>query len=550
MAITQFIKKDNTNIGFQPVQQAPSDFTDIVSKSFRSSRDNFVTTSKPRLVQEERDKRNAAFIELSGKDIPSKPFQEPAVTSIRNGFDPQDIAILRQRHNHEVAEEFIRETKIKEPEKYKDILLEDGVVEQARKRANASREAFQQASSRASSFDSIVGSLVGGLGGVATDPINIASLPFGAARGAGILRTVLTEAGINAGAELATQPAVAKWQKEIGQDYGFKEVIENVGFAALFGGTFAGVVKGAKPTATAIYSKLSTMDIKQPGKLAASFMSKVAHIKEATPFIRSNKLLDNKRHVKSVESVSKALDEGKRVDSPDLKITENEFLNIDTSIKKGDTEIIKGQLEEIKRFIENPSEGKIPNTEPEYSIKTLPQQLLDKANSKEGVLTRGDFDDVEIRMLDSAGVKPNKKGIINGEPLVQERNKRLNDDSIQDLTGKEREHIETHLNQARTRSLEDQDLNSQVNKIEEDGNIDSELLNEDVVDPDFMDKVLEKVDSPESIKAEELNFRALAEEKPDLLISLEDGDITLSKLLKDFDKDDNFIKQITSCAIG
>jgi hypothetical protein len=556
MAITQFVDKENTNIGFQPIQQPPSDFGEVASKSFRSFRDNYISTSRQRLIQEQQDKRDALFEDISGERLePSmaknfKPFEETRI-SIRSGLDPQDVAILKQRHDERFKEEAINEAKQREPEKYKDILSHNQVVEEARKRANASRQEFEAASTRTSSFDRIVGSLVGGLGATATDPINIASLPFGAARGASVLRTVLTEAGVNAGAELATQPFVANWQREVGQDYGFNEVVENVGFAALFGGSFAAVTKGAKPAASIIYNKLSTLpNLSESAKLASTYMSRVAHIKENIPFIRSKRTAQVKQHTDSVEAASRAIDKGQRVDSADLKITENEFLNIDTSVKKGDTEVIKNQLDEIKRYIEQPSEGKIPNKEPEYTLETLPQQLLDKAQKKEGDLTVKDFDDVEVRILESAGVKPNNKGIINKDTLVNQREQRLKDDAIEDLTGKERDHIVSHLNTARVKSLEDQNIEQQVENILKGRETQESLPGEDVVEPDFMDRVLERSESPETLRAEEINFRALAEEKPDLLVSLEDGDTTLGKLLEEFDKDENFVAQITSCAIG
>ena len=49
---------------------------------------------------------------------------------------------------------------------------------------------------------------------------------------------------------------------------------------------------------------------------------------------------------------------------------------------------------------------------------------------------------------------------------------------------------------------------------------------------------------------EELDFETLLIEKPDLLISLDDGEYTIRELFEKFESDDFFIQQISTCAIG
>lgn len=557
MSLANFINKETAPIGSQPIQQEPSDFTDILFKSFTSTLQNFNSNSRAKLIDEEKNERAKLFQDLTGEKLdPTKatgyvPFEEP---SAQDFLELGSMKILQRKEEYEnqFIEQYVQELKNKEPEKYKSILSQEELEEKARNKANLSRREFEEASKRSSGFTRFTASFLGGLGATALDPINVATIPFGAARGASILRTVATEAAINAGTEAVTQPFVAKWQKELGQEYGFNEMAENVGFAALFGGSFAGVVKGAKPSAMFVFDKMSKMkNLKPSERLTASYMSKVAHLKEALPFVRNKTPIEAKKHYDSVKAVSEAFENGKKVEPNDVKITEAEFISLDTKPKRGDTDIEKTRLAEIERFKEQDVIQESQIETPVYKIETLPQQILDKVENKildNKKISKVDFEPEELEILKSAGIKPNAAGKINEKPLLKERKKRQESNTLVDTIGKERQHIEDFNNAKNIKTLRNQNLNKQ--EVDLKNTLKKENILDDNIEPSFMDRVLDESNSPQFIQAEDINFRALAEENPDLLISLEDGEFRIGDLLEMFDNDENFIKQITTCTIG
>jgi len=104
-------------------------------------------------------------------------------------------------------------------------------------------EREQEVLSRASPFSRNVGGLIGGVGAEFLDPINIATLPAGAPARVGLLGTMLIEAGVNAAIEAADTPNRNAIAERLGQEG--NTVLENAALGALFGGAFAGVIKGA-----------------------------------------------------------------------------------------------------------------------------------------------------------------------------------------------------------------------------------------------------------------------------------------------------------------
>jgi hypothetical protein len=616
MSLATFIKKETAPIGNQPIQQEPSSFTDVLSKQFRSFRDNFITTSRSNLINDQKSERAKLFEEIEGGKLDParasnyKPFEEPSAQAVLE-LGPIHISNMRKKHDEKYIEDYIAELKQKEPEKYKNILTKEELEDQARKTAKLSKLEAQQASARSGTFSGVSANLLGGIGAVATDPINIAVLPFGAARGAGVLRTVLIEAGVNATAELATQPFVSKWQKELGEDYGFKEVVENVGFAALFGGSMAGALKGAKPSAMLIYNKMSKIkNLKPSQKIAASYMSKVAHLKEAMPFVRSKTLVETKKHYDSVKAASEALENGKKVKPDDIKVTESEFLALDTKPKRGDTQIEKARLAELERFKKDKDPlvleaSKFDNVDDFIESVPIKKGSLDGAmghrptktganasNITQEVSEMGFPDDFyknpqyyedmsDKSVKESFNALTNVKGSPDAEITIYRASpkKELRTGDWVTLSKEYAkgeslaEGVKVHSFKVKAKEIEfagdsinefgywghnsktKEQLTEAFNKAKKEPTqnqprVNPESSNKDVLEPDFMDRLLDESNNPQFIQAEDINFRALAEENPDLLISLEDGEFRIGELLERFDNDENFLKQITTCTIG
>lgn len=98
-----------------------------------------------------------------------------------------------------------------------------------------------------------VGQFAGVMAGAVVDPVNVATMGFGAsvtmAKGMGNAAKMLEMAGkgfvINAGTEALIQPNVYKWKKTIGSEYSASEAIENILLAGA-----GGAALSVLPTAT------------------------------------------------------------------------------------------------------------------------------------------------------------------------------------------------------------------------------------------------------------------------------------------------------------
>ena len=290
MAITSFLNPARQDFGAFPAERPPAGFGDVVTAAFKSFRDNTGSDAAERLTLDERRKNITQAEEILGREIRPedaegfKPLKLPELkpTIYDSSFDG-----LKQRsdeavYNAEYVDKAVQALKDADPVRYASIKTKEEVREAARERANQSRTDYEKAMRASDSrFNKFVGSLIGGIGAAATDPINIAAsvIPFGQARSVSLLGFIGREALINAGAEAAIQPFVLDWQKELGQEYGFTEAVENVAIAGLFGGTVGAVAKGSKPAASWMFNRMGNLkEVPAQFKDAAKYMSKVAHI--------------------------------------------------------------------------------------------------------------------------------------------------------------------------------------------------------------------------------------------------------------------------------
>jgi hypothetical protein len=270
-----------TEFGIVPTLETSKDYIDRQNKL----KQRFTQDELKSIQGDDKELRNEALRADAEKGVTFYQGYTPDINPIRN--KRIDDAILTGRE---------------QDPRWSDIKTTEEIQEQKKNRARAAINSASEISSRASGFDSVAGSLVGGLGAAFTDPINIATLPFGATSGMGILKAMKAEAILNAGVEAVEAPFVAKWQKELGFKYGIGDTALDIGTAGLAGAGFAGIVKGVRPTAEAFgrlfdrsakYTKGKSLPILQKisdsenlptaVKDAAKYMSRVAHIDEEVP---------------------------------------------------------------------------------------------------------------------------------------------------------------------------------------------------------------------------------------------------------------------------
>ena len=113
-----------------------------------------------------------------------------------------------------------------------------------RDEANAAIDKSEEVHAGASGWASFGGRIIGGFAGGFTDPINLSTMPYGAAMSYGLAKTMLAEAAINVGTEVLAAYPTHKWYKELGREYGLDDFVVKAGISALVGAGFGALGKG------------------------------------------------------------------------------------------------------------------------------------------------------------------------------------------------------------------------------------------------------------------------------------------------------------------
>lgn len=261
---------------------------------------------------------------------------------------------------HKVIDEYLGTVRTQDPERFKDVKTNvelDGVVKE---KAIAALREEKRVAGGATPTARLLGGIVGGVGGTMADPIQMASLFLGAGRSAGIIKTMLIEAGINAGVEVATYPAVKSWQDELGEEYGVTDLLQNAGIAAIFGAVGGGLFKGIEIMADKLPNsgKIAALrgaleDIKERDLngtrtdnirlsepideviLALKHEERRLAIEEANP-ARYSDSVDPSIHRKALAEVDAAINEGRAPDFTRMEVSDDVIRSLDTARMKED----------------------------------------------------------------------------------------------------------------------------------------------------------------------------------------------------------------------
>lgn len=517
MSSLKLLNQSKISIGEGPLDFQPSDFSDVVSSTFESIRDNFNIDSQSRLIEDERIKRRDEFKDLTGINLRDEA-RKRAASSRDVRIHPKS-GIIPEWEIDKFEEQVVNEWR-KSDERFQGIKTLEDLQDQAAERARLSAKEAEKVRKGATGFAGTVGSLVGGLGAIATDPLNIASLPLGAGAGRTLLKTILIEAGINAGTELATQPFVAEWQNKIGNEYGITDAVENVGMAALFGGAFGGGAKVLSdievPNKAVFFQKIAESEALPPSvRRWAKNEAANAHLVEDNPL----RGIDDDAHFESATNVYKKVESGERITSDDIKITEDQF----QSSRFADQEELLpiDQVNDLK-------------------MNEVPQELVESiGRSKAKRFDISDLPENDRSILRAAGVDVGKDGKINARRFKQELRARQKGESIYSpraiAEGPKSQFLSTP-------GVENPDLKKALDEFD--------ILDKDPEPVATQRALLERSESPEIFAVERKELADFLEKNKDFEFTLDDGTkFKGDDLMREFEQADIDLSAITSCSV-
>lgn len=214
----------------QPVTRPPAGFLEAFSATYESTKQEDLSISESRNLGEKRVERRAKILELTGEDITFLEGQAvPQMTMSEIG---------RTRAGNESVRQYTQKLADLAARYPDDISTDEAMAIEIKEDSRRIRERTGKVLEN-TTFGGKIGSFTGAMAAIAQDPPILASMAFGASAAAGILRTAITEAGINIVSEAMIQPMVWRYKKKLESPFGFGEAVTRV-LAAGAGGLFLG----------------------------------------------------------------------------------------------------------------------------------------------------------------------------------------------------------------------------------------------------------------------------------------------------------------------
>lgn len=287
MSIGDLLTPQTTIAGALPTSQTPtrpaewSDWSDIEQLSFISTADNFNTNSRFWGLEEQRRKRDQSYQDLTGESVASlySVLDEPKVR--REKIDAK-INELRQKDK-----------------RFLTLATESDIESQAIMQARGSTAAYQKLTGDIEpGFVSGTAGLAGGFRAGLLDPVNMATVGFGAGAGRSFLQAVGIDFLLGTAATAATEPFVADWQATVGNKMTAEQVLTDVAAGGVLSGGLTaagrGIGKAYRFARTEALDRMATRsDLPADGKAAIDLMERDAFVRERNPIDDSIEEADN-----------------------------------------------------------------------------------------------------------------------------------------------------------------------------------------------------------------------------------------------------------------
>ncbi|MBW8285080.1 MAG: hypothetical protein K0M55_15930 [Rhizobium sp.] len=128
--------------------------------------------------------------------------------------------------------------------KFRDFPTRDYLDEETRRRAGEAISQSNALGRRSTGMGSAIGGFLGTAAGAMADPINAASMGFGAGAASGIVRTAMIEGAIGIGSEAAIQGFNYDFRRSVDPEYSASTALYEIGAAGAGGAILGGGMKG------------------------------------------------------------------------------------------------------------------------------------------------------------------------------------------------------------------------------------------------------------------------------------------------------------------
>lgn len=333
MSVLGLIDRSQIDAGPGGIAEPSTTLGDVFSASIDATARNYLTTSKVFFEGIETVDRDRKYRDLTGRSIYDDAFQN---APNRDELIQLKTTGARPDLVKKAVDDYLAAAKTQDPDRYAAVMNTAEISEATKTKAKEALARQEKTSAGATRASAITGQLAGGAVASFADPLNLATIPLGAGMASGIMKTALIEAGINAGAEIASYPFVAKWQKELDQEYGPSELAENMGMAALFGGVFGGGAKALQvglekmtlPNSTKLAEMRAHVEDAPELNQALRHEERRLHIQEADP-ARYNPDVPPEVQARALQEVDSAINEGRPLNVSKLELTDREILGMD-----------------------------------------------------------------------------------------------------------------------------------------------------------------------------------------------------------------------------
>lgn len=520
------------------------------------------------------EQRNRKIDELLGEGTVKRTYDEVAAQ-----YPPERATMrmrddfLKEQHKNRINA-LIAKGRDEDLSKWQAVQTDEEIFNIARDKAQVAQITSQEVSRRAEdNFALYAGEFVGGAGAIFSDPVNIATLPLGAAAASGILRGATIDGLVNMALETVDAPQRAQWMNDLGFKYGLSDVVSDVAIAG--GGGFALSALFRTGARSLQYLDKIASDPRLPREVrdAATYQKKVAHIDENMPPIIGNKVDDYREelrvHRENTQEAATAFNEYREPVLDQRMFVEARAKEIEPDayavMQSAPTRIaeLRAQIDEIVTSSTAKIDAQIEAIQAQMAGQTNVQAKklgtkLEKLQQERDAIVQQTITSDQVSKLRRSIQSEDIKARDAAEKMAVARQKAADESGDVSIKYEQKpEQVDAEIEALRQR-MKDQPQKADVYQAQIDSILSQRAAAAIPSDPISAAKPLRAPQTP--VPAEPMTelplatiaeFNRLLDEFPDQKIVMADGSsMTISEIMDSFAEEEDILQALTICGVG